>query len=168
MSFGNEWEQAPEPEPEGYARPRSGAVTAVGVVGLVLGILEIILCGGSVVVVVRPDAKEELVKEFSGKGFTEEQLRGLIDIIVPVMMVVAALGILLAVLRIVGGIGVLRRKRWGRTLTIVMASISILIALLQLLGLNPISLLIAALEITYIIMAFVILLNAQNAAEFHS
>jgi hypothetical protein len=177
MAAGSEWEAGPGGMPpgmpgEGYPpAPKSGAVTTVGVLNIVLGVIEVLYCGlllvaGSWLLGVGKAAQEEILAK---GGLTQKQAQevgGFMGVILGILAVVAIVGLIFAGLRILAGIGVLNRRPWGRTMTIVLASISILLAIIFLLGFNPISLLMFLIYTGYIIASFVILLNAQNAAEF--
>src|SRR5262249_22117033 len=102
----------------------------------------------------------EKIRQVTGDG------GGFFSMFAGILIVLAVIGLIIAALRIMAGIGVLNRRPWGRTMTIVLASISVLVAILFLLGLNPVSLLLFAVYTGYIVASFVILLNSQNAAEF--
>ncbi|QDU74098.1 hypothetical protein Pan97_11030 [Bremerella volcania] len=63
---------------------------------------------------------------------------------------------------ILAGYGVQCQKEWGRILTIVLAGIAALMAVMFLLGLNPLGLFFAG----YAIFTLVVLLNSDNARAF--
>jgi hypothetical protein len=176
MSAGNEWEQPPEPEPFAYGvRPRGGAVTASGVFSIVLGAVEILYCGLAMVTGAAffgAGGGEALKAELEKQGANPADIQkasGMFGIIAGLLIVVVIIGILIGVLRILAGVGTLNRKSWGRTMTIVMASITIVFALFSLFGIMTIQGALFFLAYTaYVIVSFVILLNQQNAAEFRT
>lgn len=63
---------------------------------------------------------------------------------------------------LLAGYAVQCQKEWGRILTIVLAGISALMAILMLMGLNPLGLFFAG----YSIFTLVVLLNSNNARAF--
>ncbi|PQO39201.1 hypothetical protein C5Y96_04915 [Blastopirellula marina] len=63
---------------------------------------------------------------------------------------------------VLAGYGVQCQKEWGRILTIVLAGISALMAVMFLLGLNPLGLFFAG----YSIFTLIVLLNSDNARAF--
>ncbi|MFN3152078.1 hypothetical protein [Bremerella sp.] len=63
---------------------------------------------------------------------------------------------------ILAGYGVQCQREWGRILTIVLAGISALMAIMFLLGLNPLGLFFAG----YSIFTLIVLLNSDNARAF--
>ncbi|MEW4564256.1 hypothetical protein AB1K70_17090 [Bremerella sp. JC770] len=63
---------------------------------------------------------------------------------------------------VLAGYGVQCQREWGRILTIVLAGISALMAVMLLLGLNPLGLFFAG----YSIFTLVVLLNSDNARAF--
>jgi hypothetical protein len=65
---------------------------------------------------------------------------------------------------LIGGIGVMNRRSWGRILTIVMAILFILFGALELIG--PLFL-IGIIMVAYGVVSLVILFNSKYAAEFH-
>jgi len=187
MAAGSEWEAGPGPGPGpegGYLPPpRGGAVTTMGILNLVLGGIEILLCGWMMIggaaifgAVKGGEAKVEQVLEKEGvKRADIDKLRevtgasagGFFSMIAGVLIVLSVIGLIVAGLRIWAGIGVLNRRSYGRTMTIVLASISIVFILFWLLAiLTPLGILFFLIYLGYVIAAFVILLSARNAAEF--
>lgn len=79
-------------------------------------------------------------------------------LLVALVMILAFLGIS----SLLAGYGVQRRRPWGRILTIVMAGLCCILALLHLINLSPFALLYGG----YAIYAMVILLQAHYAEEF--
>jgi hypothetical protein len=152
---------------------RSGSVTGVGVISIVLGSL-VLLCGFCVMV--------------AGLAFAGGAAGGPAGNMFPfqvaagVFVVFAILFIIFGVLYLVGGIGVLQRRNWGRIMSLVMAGFSALFGIIYLIGIvgtlaqpGPpdskvlgilIGLLLAGMFFTHCVMSFVVLLSSQNAAEF--
>jgi hypothetical protein len=167
-----------------YDRPRrrgagdkSGAVTAVGVVNIVLGSLVAllsmcILLGGLFFAGAAADLNQFGPKPNPARGVFG--LVGGLAIVMGVMILLYAVGL------ITSGIGVLHRRNWARILTLVLAGFTAvgalwhLVNLIQLIGINVpgtagvimSQLLVLLLEIGYVVMAFTILLNSRYAEEF--
>jgi uncharacterized membrane protein (DUF2068 family) len=171
MAAGSEREAGPGPGPEPGAGPgagRSGGVTAVGVLGIVIGAIELLGCGllaiGGAAFMGLGKAAQE--KALAGVPQADkEAVGGLLGFILGIVVIYGVVGIILGVLRLVSGIGLLQRRRWGRTLTLVVAGITIPWALVAIIW-GIVGILFIALFLTYAIMAFVLLLNARNALEF--
>ncbi len=152
---------------------RSGSVTGVGVISIILGSL-VLLCGFCVMVSGLAFAGGAGVGA-PGNMFPFQMAAG-------VLIVIALLFIIFGVLYLVGGIGVLQRRNWGRIMTIVMAAFSALFGILYLIGIvgtlaqpGPpegkvigvlIGLVLAGVFFTHCIMSFVVLLSSNNTAEF--
>jgi hypothetical protein len=84
-------------------------------------------------------------------------------------VVIAFLYLLVGAGGIAAGVGVVNRRPWGRILTLVLAGLCIVLAILALLGVfagQTINLVAVAIFAGYAIVCFVILLNPQNAREF--
>jgi hypothetical protein len=162
---------------EDIGRPRraaSGSVTSVGVITIILGSLTL-LCGLCFTIFGIAFAGGAAGAP-RGAGFLPFQMAA------GILVVMAIIVLILGALYLVGGIGVLQRRNWGRIMTLVMAGFSGLFGVLQIVGgivnlaqQGPaegkviallVNLLIAALFFTHCVMSFVVLLSAQNAAEF--
>jgi hypothetical protein len=157
------------------SRDKSGAVTAIGVINIVLGVLVILvsLCVGFFGLVVAGVAAD--------KQFGPNPARGLFGLAGVVALIVAVIVLLFGVGYVISGIGLLNRKGWARMLTLVLAGFTALGALINLIqliqlvvggdfpgkpGQIMVQLLFVCLEIGYVVMAFAILLNNRYAAEF--
>src|SRR5262245_38835517 len=185
MSAGDQWSGGPGApggpgEPGGVPGTKSGGVTAMGVFNLVLGGLELLMCGAALVgggaflgLARSGDAKiDDTLQKAGARPEDIAKIReagggGLFEAIAGFIIVMAVIGLIIAALRIWAGVGVLNRRSWARTMTIVLASISILFVIFFLLGILTIQgALLFLISLGYVISAFVILLNARNAAEF--
>jgi hypothetical protein len=175
MSQGQQWE--PEPGAPAYAPPKSGAVTAVGVINLVLGGLTVI-CGLIFMFAaawifgagktVEGEFQKAIVKA-GGQPVEVEAAGGLAGLLAGAAVVIGVIFVLIAVLQILAGVGVLNRRQWGRIITLVLGAIAGIFALLSLLsiGANPLNALLGVLIYGgYCVFVYIVLLNAQNAAEF--
>ncbi len=77
--------------------------------------------------------------------------------------IIAALALIKSLLMVVAGWGVIKRRPWGRILTLVLGGLAVLAALGSLSPLNPLSLFIYA---GYAAMVFAVLLEPRYAVEF--
>jgi hypothetical protein len=149
---------------------RSGGVTAVGVLGIVIGAIELLSCGllllGGAAWMGMGKAAQEKALAAGVKQADLEAVGGFLGFILGILVVYGLVGIILGALRLVSGIGILQRRRWGRTMTLVVAGITIPWALVAIIW-GIVGILFIALFLTYAIMAFVNLLNARNSLEFH-
>jgi hypothetical protein len=147
----------------------------VGVVSLVYGSL-ITLCGLAFMLFFTAFASffGAAVQEAS-KNNTPEQAKaveaagGMMGILAGAGAIIGICFIGIAVLFILGGIGVLKRQQWGRILTLVLGGITGLLALLSLFSIarNPGQTLLALILYGgYTALTYVVLLNTENAAEF--
>jgi hypothetical protein len=87
--------------------------------------------------------------------------------IVPFLLTVIGVGFLLpAILGLHGGLGTLLRKQWGRSQTLILAVLAILLGLLWVCGSNKdaTDIVLGATQVLYGVLAFVILI--RNGAEF--
>jgi len=147
---------------------RSGAVTAVAVINFVVGGL--LMASGPATMIVGPEVIAQILLSVDTKDMTPENVRQIKEIAANkdgVLTIVAGIfgGCFMAVglPAIIAGVGVVKRRPWGRILTIVLGSLSILFAVLNLLSLNIIG---VAINVGYTVVVFVILLNSRYAAEF--
>lgn len=170
MSAGDQWGA----EPGGaYLRPRSGAVTAVGIINLILGGLTLI-CGlvamfaASLIFGGGAQAIEKA--RLQGIDIKDQQAAsGLIAMFAGMAVVFGIIIILIAALYIIAGIGVLNRKNYGRIITLILGVLAGVGALLAIPGLGQApgsALMQILLNGGYCVLVFVVLLNARNAAEF--
>ncbi len=154
-------------------RERSGAVTAVGVISIVLGSLLVLfgLCWFFGGVLTAGLAQE--VRGNPGAGF--------LSIAGGLIIVLSLLTLLVASLMIVGGVGVLNRRNWARILTLVLAGISAILGLFFIFAMvqslnTPFpddraakvffSLIGIFLALGYAVLDFAVLLNPAYAEEF--
>jgi hypothetical protein len=166
-------------EPDDYdagpPRGRSGAVTAVAIVNFVLGALNVI-CGVIFMVAFNTiagyifGAAAEAAKQQPGvTAQQQEQIQkasGLIGTLgTAAGILIGGCSLIFGVLYILGGVGVLNRRSWGRILTIVMGIISAIFGVLSLFGGGIPNLVIYG---GYAIFVLIVLFNSKNAAEFRS
>jgi hypothetical protein len=166
-----------EPDDYGGGPPsgRSGAVTAVAVVNFVLGALNVI-CG-----IVMFVAFNSIMGLFSSAfsqaaqqqpGMTAEQQKQLQQAsgVMGTLgtaggIILGTCGLIFGILYILGGVGVLNRRSWGRILTIILGIFAAIIAVLALFTLNiPV----LVVDGGYAIFVLIVLFNSKNAAEFRS
>lgn len=157
---------------------RSGAVTGVGIVSIIIGCLDLLVgvCF-LLVVVVMGDAGNR------AGGFAMPGFGGTVAVVV-----VATLLILLwGTLALVSGVGVLNRRQWARIMVLILSGIGaaagllFLVGAIGILGAGPnvpgdhgallmgvfVYLLLAAVLIGYCVWSYVVLLNSRNGAEFN-
>jgi hypothetical protein len=161
----------------GKSGTRSGAVTSVGVLGIILGSLDL-LFGLCLVVVVL------FMGDAGGRGgaFALPGFGGAMALVVIMTLVVLLWGALM----ISSGVGVLNRRSWARVMVLVLTGIGAAFGLLCLIaafgalsvGANVqgaggagfmgflIYFLIAAILIGYCVLSYIVLLNSRNASEF--
>jgi hypothetical protein len=143
---------------------RSGAVTAVGIVNLVLGALDIlagiaVMVGGAAILGLSGAAANQ-------EGVTEEQRKAMAAVGGMGAGIAVAIGVCIMIFGIpliIAGIGVLKRRNWGRILTIVLGIIAGLLGVLSLLNHSIAG---AVIYIAYCILVLVVLFNSKFAKEF--
>jgi hypothetical protein len=156
--------EAPRERPAGadtlqerpVGRARSGAVTGVAVANFLLGILEIVqgvflLVGAGV---------------FGSAGRlpgAPAEFRQAAGVLAALAVMLAVVSILMGLLMELAGWGLLARRPWARSLTLVLGGLAVLAALASLNPLNPLSLILNA---GYAALVFVVLLNPRYTAEF--
>jgi hypothetical protein len=142
-------------------------VTAVAIINFVLGGLQIlggllvVVLGGTLIAAFTGAAKQAgadagQAGQAAGMGFA---------IILGVALCIWIIGALF----IFAGIGTLKRKQYGRIITLILAALFGVLALFSLIGIgaNPVGAIIQILIYGgYCVFSYVTLLNAQNAAEF--
>src|SRR5438445_9492591 len=124
-----------EMEPEAFGRPmvKSGAVTAIAVINFVFGAMNL-LCGLLLMVggaffgsmfgaVSDAAAKQPNVNPADAQKLAELASKGG-GFFAAIFGVIGFLVLLFGALAIIGGIGLLGRKQWGRILTLVLASVA--------------------------------------------
>lgn len=150
--------------PTGYGQaPPSGAVTAVAIVNFIFGGLAaicgaVMLVGGGAIANAIMGAGNDPNLNMEGAGVAAGALGGFV-------MVIALIVLLVAALYIFAGVGVIKRRQYGRILCFVLAGLHILSLVLNLAqgNINILSILISG---GYIALVFAVLLNRQYAAEF--
>jgi len=179
-SIGPEYASRPD-----HVRPPTGPVTAVAVLNYVMGAINL-TCGGLTAVAgllffsafnsmnaaidaellelerqmqeQMDDGDMEVTFEAESTNYGPEIMGWAGGIIVGVGIVIALLGLP----SMLAGYGVQKRRPWGRVLTIVLAGLCCILALLHLINLSPFALLYGG----YSVYVLVILLKAQYAEEF--
>jgi hypothetical protein len=154
------------PGPGGH----SGVVTAIGVINIIFGALDVIL--GLVIMIAGPTllnvlfhiGSEAASNAPGGNPADAARIRETAGAATGIAgMIVAFAGVcvmILAVPVILAGVGVLKRRPWGRILTIILG---ILAAIGGVIGiLTPAG----WLNIAYAVFVLVVLFNAKYAAEF--
>ena len=139
---------------------KSGAVTAVAIVNFVFGGLDL-LCG--LLVLVGGAAVAGLVAVAGHEGGAGPEAGTVAAVVGGLIIVFAVFQMLLGVPTILAGVGVLKRARWGRILTLVLGALSGVLAVFNLFSLDIRD---AILHGGYCAMVYAILLNKQYAAEF--
>ncbi len=158
----------------GRGQPRSGAVTGVGIISIILGGVDL-LFGACMLLGLL------FIGEAPGGG-------GLVGghLAVAILVSLVLVVLLWGALAITSGIGVLNRHNWGRVMTLILSGIAAAVGVFCLIGavgvlavggngqgapddvfLSMIYVFLAALLISYCIMAYVVLLNSRNRLEFH-
>jgi hypothetical protein len=153
------------------AQPRSGGVTAVAVVNFVLGGLAI-LCGllaflGGAILSGAGSVSKEMEAEMRKKGV--EVKSGDIQAAGNLVMIVSFVTIGWGVCAIIGGIGLIGRKQWGRMLTLILAGVAVILALFglyQTVSVSAMNILNVLIYGGYAALVFIILLKPQVAQEF--
>jgi hypothetical protein len=157
--------------------PRSGAVTAAAVLNFVFGALHV-LCGGllGMVVAVLNSGDEQFIEDFK-EGFggepppnmTWEEMFEIVTIAIGVFVVIA---LITAVLAIIAGVGVIKRRNWGRVLALIIAVVSLLIGILAIVGSvqqgDASGWLGVIFYVGYGIIMFVLLLSSGASADFNA
>jgi hypothetical protein len=153
----------------------SKAVTALAVVTIVLGALRLVLSVLAIwlladVLLVGPGTNPDLLKLL---GFM------MLVIWLPFLLVIAMISIAAGTLLVLAGLGLLRRSRFGRTLTLVLGALGGMLAVLY--GIQfvselgegmptpegvAVSLLGLLVHGGYCALVFVVLLDRRNTAEF--
>jgi hypothetical protein len=159
----------------GAVSRRSQAVSALGVTNMLLGILRLILSALAIWLLV------EFLAEGPAPNPDLLNLLGFLLLIFlwPLLLVIAIVSLGAGLLLIVAGMGVMRRKPWSHTLTLVLAALGGVLAGiygLQLVGevtdgaptLESVGITILGIVVHggYCIFALAVLLNRRYAAEF--
>lgn len=155
----------PGPPPAAYPgspAPKSGAVTAVSIVNYVLGGLSLVcglvmMVGGAAFAAAIGGAAEQ------DPNISAEDAAAGAAVVGGVMVVIALIVMAMGVPMIIAGVGVAKRAKWGRILTLVLGGLAGAFGLIDLVSMNIIGLLIHG---GYCGMAFGILLQKKFADEF--
>jgi hypothetical protein len=174
MPLDEDWQDDDDDRPRRRgSAPKSGAVTALGVINIVLGSL-----------VALPGLWLLLRAFFAGTGadmnpFRPNPGRGLIGLQFAIVLVAGLLILLFAGGLIMAGVGVVRRRPWGRILTLVLAGFAALPVLRSLFELTAprtglsgtpgqifVQLVFIVVGICYVVVSYTILLKSRHAADF--
>jgi hypothetical protein len=165
-------------------RSRSGAVTAVGIIGIILGCFALLsaVCT-SVTPAVMPALMDMAAKANPNDPKIAQAKEAMARVPTWYVMGSAAFGLLLGLGLLIAGVGVLKRVAFARPVMLILAGLGVVSFLLSLVGTfsfgtmdttDPTSVAggVCGLgcsafgNLGFAVMAFVVLLNARNAAEF--
>ena len=165
--------------PPGHPAPRSGAVTAAAIIDWVYGGLQFLggLCGTIFFVFVIANAQvyEQMMDELrNNPDFQNEpEMQEMMEFFrehVAVFTAQFIISLAVGVLAIVGGIGVIKRRQWGRMMSFAAAILEVVnigISIWMNVKLNsPMGFLGVALAAGYVISIFILLNTAAARAEF--
>ncbi len=142
--------------------PPSGMVTAVGVVHFVMGGLQV-ACG--LMAAVAAGFMEDMLRDVFERAAAQEpnaDIDMIADFIGPFVVVVGIFTILFGSVAIVAGYGVVKRKTWGRVLSLVVGGVAMVFGLCSCAMMDPSG----VINLGYGIFVYVVLLNRRYAAEF--
>jgi hypothetical protein len=174
---------------------RSNAVTGLAVVTLILGVLRVVLSALAILFLVflmtSGLALEGIPRPpHAGRDFGDIDITPLLTALLPVLLVVVAIGIAVAIvsmfagfLLVIAGVGLWRRRRFSRGLTLVLGVLGGILAFLYAYSLlsaltentgeflaDPAQAVVLLLGLLvhggYCAFAFIVLLNRKYAAEF--
>jgi hypothetical protein len=154
---------------------RSGAVTAVGIIGILFGAFNTII--GVAVMVAGPaimawlfgaassaiDTSKLTPEQRQALGQASQAVQAGGGIMAMLAGFVGVCFLIFGLPTLFGGIGVVNRRQWGRILTIVMAIFFGLWGVLNILGANIVGFVI---DVGFCVFALVVLFNSKFAAEF--
>ena len=143
--------------PHGAQSPPSGMVTAVGVVNFLLGGLNA-LCGGVLIMGGGLAAGAGAASAAGG----EPEAAAAATIVGGLIIVIGVVVLILSLPMIIAGVGIVKRRQWGRVLTLILRGILGVLGLLSLASAQPGGLV----QLAYCMFVFVVLLNAKYASEF--
>jgi len=165
------------PDSIGRSALKSGAVTAVAVINFVFGALTL-LCGllfmlggalfGSMFGAISDAAaKQPNVNPADAQKIADLAAKGG-GWFAAIFAVIGFVVLLFGIFAIIGGVGVIGRKQWGRILTLVLGALAGLLTLLFLAGsiVSPGNIIPVVFFGAYCALVFVILLKQQYAVEF--
>jgi len=132
-------------------------VTAVAVVNFILGGLNA-LCGGLLLLSGGVVAGVGAARAAGGGA----EGAAAATVIGGLLVVLGVVSLILSIPTIVAGVGVLKRRQWGRVLTLILGGLSGLIGLSLLIRMQAGGLL----QLAYCVFVYVVLLNSKYAAEF--
>jgi hypothetical protein len=147
----------------GGPAPKSGIVTAIGVVNFVFAGLNLLcgllaLVGGAIAGAVVSKAASESASTEANQATVA--VSGAIGLIIIVM---AVLGLIMGALMLAAGLGIVKRRKWGRMLTLILGGLSALMAVLSLVQFNIVGVL---LQGGYAGLVLAVLLQKKHADEF--
>lgn len=142
---------------------RSRIVTAIGIINFVFSALEmlcgmIMLAGGALAGAVVAQAAKE-----PGNTDVQKAATVLGGAIGGLLMLLAGAMIAMGIMSLIAGVGVVKRKNWGRTLTLVLGCLAGIMALINLSQLQIFGVLIDG---GYCAFVLAVLLQKKYAAEF--
>jgi hypothetical protein len=150
----------------------SGAVTAVAILDFAFGALWL-LCGviitfaGGMMAQFLPQIMEQAAKDPNMTEEQRQQMQQFQDVgagtVGGIVLVIGVITMLIGIPTIVAGVGVMKRRSWGRILTIVIGVIAAVIGVLNLVQLNICGVIIYG---AYAGVVLAILFNPRYAAEF--
>jgi hypothetical protein len=165
-------DRGPEYEPE-YAPPgpryQSGAVTGVAIYNFVLAAFQVIIALLLVIGASWLMAMFGAAASATGDDKAKEGAAAASGLFAGIIGVFVVCFLIIGVLLLLAGIGVLNRRQWGRILTLVLAALAGIGALLSLfsIGVNPIWSIVEVLIFGgYCVYSYVVLLNSTYAREF--
>jgi hypothetical protein len=140
---------------------------AVGGIALLIGIL-ILALGGTLI-----GMASSAASNVNTQGMTPQEAaqvrqaaKGFGTAATGLLAVIAGCWGIMAIPYIITGVGVLKRRQWGRIMAFIMGGFAAIGGLINLLGMNIVSILLALVLIGYCVASYVILFNHKFAAEF--
>jgi hypothetical protein len=163
MSTGDQWDKGPARSITG----QNPALFVLAVYSLILGGIEIFYCGRGLIGGAEVLGFAQVVeKEGAKQGAKAVEAAGAgLGFLAGLFVFLMLIGVALAVLRILSAIGILTMGNWGRTLAIVVAAFSIVVALMMLTAKaqeNTIGMVFLVMYGVYIVGAFGILLTTPR------
>jgi len=150
-----------EQKPSSFDREKTDLVTILGIVSIVFGGLKL-LCGGGVLFGFQYFYDELVQFLASGDYPSPEQLSSTIQFVLVVFVLLFV--VIPGILQVVGGTGVLKRKNWGRILTIILGGLDAVLALPNLLSGNVVGFALAG---GWGVFALYVLLSDPYQTEFY-
>jgi hypothetical protein len=138
-----------------------------GGLGILCGILAFL--GGALLGSAGSGAATEFERAARAQGLELKGGAATVQTVGAIIMITAVISLAWGAGAIAGGVGLLGRKNWGRILTLVLAGVSGLLAILSLIQIGSAgagALLNVLIYGFYAVFAFVVLLSPQRAQEF--